>query len=318
MSTLTPTKPSVSVVVPTYNAVDFIEQALARVFDQTLLPGEVVVVDDCSTDNTENVVLSIARGSRVPITFLRLDHNTGSPSRPLNTGIAKASGQLIVTLDQDDLLRPEKIELSLEALSSLNTSFAIGRFSIVGFEEGDMTPIWPTAQFSEISDYLQPDAKFSLLEQKPAFKALLNKNFTGTCSNFCFDKSLWRKVGGFNERIRTCSDLDFVLKVVMETPIAVIDRVLVDYRWQRNSLNHSNLRKTDLELNEVRLAAIDRKPAWAGDERADLEDSGVHAARLALKHGDWSGAASMLKLLLTSGSLSSVVKRRLASADSKQ
>ena len=317
MSTSTSIKPSVSVVIPTYNAVDFIEQTLATIFEQTHLPGEVVIVDDCSTDNTENVVLSIARRSTVPITFFRLDHNTGSPSKPLNTGIAKASGQSIVTLDQDDLLRREKIELSLEALSSLNTSFAVGRFSILGFEEGDMTPIWPTEQFSDISDYLKPDAKVSLLEQQPAFKALLNRNFTGTCSNFCFDKDLWRKVGGFNERIMTCADLDFVLKVVMETPIAIIDQVLVDYRWQRNSLNHSNLRKTDLELNEVRLSAIDRKPDWAGDERAVLEDSGVHAAKLALKHRDWSGAASMLKLLLTSGSISSVVKRRLASAGSK-
>lgn len=303
--------PSVSVVIPTYNGASFIEETLSAIFAQTHAPDEVLIVDDCSTDQIESVVASIAVQSLTPIRFTRLPRNTGTPSKPLNVGISNAKSEYILTLDQDDLMRPRRVEASLNALSAFPKSdFAIGRFSILGFEEGDVGKVWPTTQFSDICDYIDPAAEFSLLDSKAAFAALLLKNFAGSTSNFCFRKTLWERIGGFDESIKTCVDLDFILRVVLESSIVIINEVLFDYRWRESSLNHANTRKTDLELTKVRLSAASIRPEWAGEQRLVLEDCAVHAAKLALKHGDLPGLSSILKTLLTSVEFGPLLKRK--------
>ena len=303
--------PSVSVVIPTYNGASFIGETLSAVFAQTYSPDEVLIVDDCSTDQIESVVASIAHQSLIPIRFTQLPKNTGGPSKPLNVGISNAKGEFILTLDQDDLMRPRRVEASLKALQAFPTcGFAIGRFSILGFAEGDLGQIWPTTQFSDICDYIDPVAEFSLLDSKAAFAALLLKNFAGSTSNFCFRKPLWAKIGGFDESIKTCTDLDFILRVVLESPIVIINEVLFDYRWRESSLNHASARKTDLELTKVRLSAASAKPDWAGEQRLVLEDCAIHAARLALKQGDLPGLYSVLITLLKNGEFRTLLKRK--------
>src|SRR5215831_784243 len=143
--------PSVSVVIPAYNGASFIRETLSAIFAQTHPPDEVLIVDDCSTEQIESLVASITCESVTPIRFTRLPRNTGTPSRPLNVGISNAKSEYILTLDQDDLMRPRRVEASLNALSAFPESgFAIGRFSILGFEEGDVGKVWPTTQFSDI------------------------------------------------------------------------------------------------------------------------------------------------------------------------
>ncbi len=303
---------SVSVVISTYNGASFIGETLSAIFAQTRRPDEVLIVDDASTDEIESVVASLAREAPTPVRFERLPQNAGSPSKPLNVGISKAIGEFVLTLDQDDLMRPRRVEASLKALRAFpNAGFATGRFSILGFAEGDLKKIWPTTQFSDISDHIDPAAEFSLLDSKPAFAALLVKNFAGSASNFCFTKSLWEKIGGFDETIKTCSDLDFILRVVLETPIVIINEVLFDYRWRESSLNHSDARKTDLELTQVRLLAASARPDWAGEQRLVLEDSAVHAAGVALKSGDLPELISVLNTLLKNGEFGTLLKRKL-------
>ena len=295
---------SVSVVISTYNGAAFIADALRSVFGQTHQPDEIIVVDDGSADETPAVVAAIANGAPIPIKFTRLSTNSGGPSRPLNTGISLARGDIIALLDQDDLMRPRRIEVQLKSISqSPECSLAIGRFSIMGNAEGDMTPIWPTPQFSDLTGQLSVDAEFSIPDSKAAFLALMIKNFAGSSSNFCFTKESWRRIGGFDETIKTCVDLDFILKAVLSGPILIINETLFDYRWRSESLNHSNARKTDLELAVVRLRTAFAKPEWAGERRRALEDDAVHVARLALRLGDLAGVALVLKTFLRNGGL---------------
>ena len=94
--------PSVSVVIPTYNASPFIRETLASVFAQTRLPDEVIVVDDCSSDGTAALADSLVATAPVPLRIIRLPKNTGGPAAPTNAGIAEASGDIIATLDHDD------------------------------------------------------------------------------------------------------------------------------------------------------------------------------------------------------------------------
>jgi glycosyltransferase involved in cell wall biosynthesis len=96
--------PTVSVVIPAYNAERFLAEALESVFAQTTPAAEVIVVDDGSTDATPEV----ARSFRA-VTLIEQQHRGVSVAR--NTGVRASKGELIAFLDADDMWYPEKLEL---------------------------------------------------------------------------------------------------------------------------------------------------------------------------------------------------------------
>lgn len=103
--------PLVSVIIPMYNAAKFIPQTLESLLYQTMKDFEVVVVDDCSTDNSVEVVESFAdRFKEGQLHVLKLSNNTGSPGLPRNVGIKFAHGKYIVFLDSDDLFTKTALE----------------------------------------------------------------------------------------------------------------------------------------------------------------------------------------------------------------
>lgn len=110
----------VSVIIPTWNRVDMLSEAIMSVLNQTYGNLEVLVCDDGSTDNSEEFVKSI-KDERIK--WLPGSHS-GLPSIPRNRGIRNAKGYWLAFLDSDDLWQPEKLELQLNSLH-LNKTFAI-------------------------------------------------------------------------------------------------------------------------------------------------------------------------------------------------
>ena len=99
----------VSVVIPAYNAGDFIQATLATVAAQTIMPREVIVVDDGSSDNTCAVVEAFSHANpQLRLCLLREPHRGPGASR--NAGVQAASGSWIAFLDSDDLWAPQKLE----------------------------------------------------------------------------------------------------------------------------------------------------------------------------------------------------------------
>ncbi len=94
----------VSVVIPTYNAEQTIGKAVKSVLSQTYAPYEIIVVDDCSTDNTVNVLRSFQ-----DLKIIHLKINSG-PSIARNHGWDQATGDIIAFLDSDDEWHPEKLQ----------------------------------------------------------------------------------------------------------------------------------------------------------------------------------------------------------------
>ena len=111
--------PLVSVIIPMYNAARFIPQTLESLLYQTMQDFEVVLIDDCSTDNSATIAESYLEkfGGRLKIIFL--PKNTGKPGLPRNVGIQFARGEYIAFLDADDLYTPT----ALEELSTLAEKF---------------------------------------------------------------------------------------------------------------------------------------------------------------------------------------------------
>ena len=111
--------PLVSVVIPMFNAAKFIPQTLESLLYQTLTDFEVVVVDDCSTDNSIEVVESFSERFGGRLKVIKLPKNTGTPGLPRNVGIQIARGKYIAFLDSDDLFT----KTALEELSTLAEKF---------------------------------------------------------------------------------------------------------------------------------------------------------------------------------------------------
>lgn len=103
---------SISVVMPTYNRADYIEKALDSLMQQTEKPVEIIVVDDGSTDDTEERVRRHALGSRIQ--YKHQSNQGASVAR--NLGVQIARGDLIVFLDSDDMLEPLHHEVALSVL----------------------------------------------------------------------------------------------------------------------------------------------------------------------------------------------------------
>ena len=113
-------EPLVSVVIPTYNSEKTIGRALASVFAQTYTPVEIIIADDCSTDNTVTAIENLQNST---IQIVRMESN-GGPAKARNAGIDAAKGEYIAFLDSDDEWLPEKLAKQVEMLES-NASLSI-------------------------------------------------------------------------------------------------------------------------------------------------------------------------------------------------
>jgi len=105
-----PDRPLISVVMPVYNAEQYVGEAIASILAQTYPHWELIIVDDGSTDGSAGVVREFAaRDARIRPIFL--EHG-GAPCAQ-NVGIAAAQGELIARLDQDDIALPERLAVQL-------------------------------------------------------------------------------------------------------------------------------------------------------------------------------------------------------------
>ena len=101
-------RPSVAIIIPTFNAESFVSRAIGSALSQTLPAAEIIVVDDCSTDGTRAVVEQVAR-TEPRLRLLTMPRN-GGPSAARNTAIAAASSEWVAVLDADDAFEPGRLE----------------------------------------------------------------------------------------------------------------------------------------------------------------------------------------------------------------
>jgi len=123
----------VSIVTPTYNSEAFILQTIESVQNQTYKNWEMIIVDDCSIDNTANIVTEKATSDK-RIQFYKLENNSGA-GVARNFAIDKASGTYIAFLDSDDLWKHDKLEKQLNFLVTNKLPFTYSFYDCIN-EEG--------------------------------------------------------------------------------------------------------------------------------------------------------------------------------------
>jgi teichuronic acid biosynthesis glycosyltransferase TuaG len=119
----------VSIIMPTYNVGELVKDTVGTVLFQTYSNWELLIIDDCSSDNTQSILQDLAsHDSRIKCYFSSQNLGAGS-SR--NIGLSNSNGQYIAFLDSDDLWEPEKLELQINFMNQKNAPICHTSFSFI-------------------------------------------------------------------------------------------------------------------------------------------------------------------------------------------
>ncbi len=199
--------PKVSVILPTYNRAYIIEKAIQSVLNQTYQDFEIIVIDDGSIDNTEEIIKELQEKDN-RIRYLRLNINKGA-SHARNEGIKIAQGEYITFQDSDAEWVIDKLEKQMKVIetSSENIVIYCGFWRIDGDEK----------------TYI-PDINISNREGN-IHKELLKGNFVDTPSILLPKKNL-EKVGMFDEKLPALEDWDLAIRLSKYYEFKLIDETL--------------------------------------------------------------------------------------------
>lgn len=142
--------PSITVVVPAYNAAETVARTLDSLVAQTFRDFEVVVVDDASNDTTCDVAQNYA--DRLPgLRFVRREKNSGGVGAPRNDGVRAARGTYVMFLDSDDELPAEACEVLVEGARKAGADITSGQTLRVNHGRGSVKPWQPELYAAERS-----------------------------------------------------------------------------------------------------------------------------------------------------------------------
>lgn len=192
-------RPSVSVVMPCYNAGKYVAEAVRSVLEQTYRDFELITVNDCSTDNTCEMLQSLAEDPR-----LRIEHlprNSGQ-TVAANHGLALAQGNFVKFFDADDVMAPRMLELQLQRLQGREDCVASAEWG--RFYNDDLSTYRPSRQ----SVWRDMDAREWLVESWMDARPMMQ------CGLWLLPKALLDKTGGWDERLSLINDFEFFARIL--------------------------------------------------------------------------------------------------------
>jgi len=145
--------PLVTVIMPAYNAAPFIEEAIASVMTQTVTDWELIIIDDCSKDDTFSVA-QCSIGCEPRIRLLRNERNLGV-SKTRNRGLDMSTGRYIAFLDSDDVWHPEKLEKQLTKLQETGAGICYCSYGIIDIYGETIKADYIVPETAEYADILK-------------------------------------------------------------------------------------------------------------------------------------------------------------------
>jgi glycosyltransferase involved in cell wall biosynthesis len=241
---------TVSVIIPAYQSSTTIVDAIQSVFNQTIKRDlEVVVVDDGSTDGTEEVL----RPWMGNITFLRQENQGSASAR--NRGIQHATGDIVAFLDADDLWLPEKLGLQLP-LFEKNAKVGLVFGNLKYWSEGRMQP---TTYFD-----LMPPARGHV------FHELFATNFVPTSSTLV-RRQVFQQVGFFDESFRIVQDYHLWLRIASLWEFDYVRDPVAIYRISSQQVSKNLVRASSLLLQVKEDIYRSNSELFDGMDRRILE-----------------------------------------------
>ena len=200
-----------SIVLPVYNGEKYLAESIESVLQQTYQNWELIIIDDCSSDSTPNIVKSyVLKDDRIH--YYRNEKNKKLPGS-LNAGFKKTKGDYLTWTSDDNRYRSNAIERLLAVLKQNNCQFVFSAYSIMD-ENGVI-----------IKDRVL---------KKNAAKELPVHNVVGAC--FMYTRTVYEKVGDYDTELFLTEDFDYWQRIYAEFGAVYIQDILYDYRMHSASL----------------------------------------------------------------------------------
>ena len=207
--------PRVSIILPVYNGAECVSNSIDSVLAQTYKDFELIVVNDCSTDNTLEILQKYAgRDNRVKAYTNEVNKKL---PRTLNAGFEHATGEYLTWTSDDNMYRPEAIERMVKFLDD-NSDCAM--------VYTDMTLV------NELGDEIKEELKVAA---QP--KELRIRSICGAC--FMYRSSVAKQVGEYNPDLFLAEDFDYWIRISEVSKIMPLHENLYTYRLQPASLSGS-------------------------------------------------------------------------------
>ena len=190
---------NISVVIPTYNRCELLRRALLSVFSQTLLPAEVAVIDDGSTDGTNTMI----RNEFPAVSYYRQENRGVSSAR--NLGIQHTTGDWLAFLDSDDEWLPEKLIRQTSALAA-NPESKICHTEELWIRNG--IRVNPAKKYAKKGGWI-----FTQCLPHCAISP----------STLMVHRSVFKDIGLFDTRLPVCEDYDLWLRITANYPVLLIE-----------------------------------------------------------------------------------------------
>lgn len=215
---MTDSRPSVSIIIPTYNCETYIAETINSVLGQTLKDLELIIVDDGSTDNTREIAASYGGSVRL------LAQRNAGVCAARNHGIREAAGRHICLMDHDDYWFPEKLELQVEEMKRRPEVGLVYSTFLWWFP--DDHGVFPAPEsFSDLMGETGIDEEFSGW----IYHLLLLDCWVLT-SAALIRAEVFDKCGVFDESLPYSEDWDLWLRISREYPFIKLKRPLTLYR----------------------------------------------------------------------------------------
>lgn len=239
--------PLVTVIIPVYNGINFIHEAIDCAIEQTYSPLEIVVINDGSTDEGATEAVALSYGDKIRY----ISKPNGGVSSALNMAIEASNGEYFSWLSHDDLYYPDKIEKEVAFLNRIIT------------EESDIDPkkvvihcatesIDKNGRVIKVPDYHGVD------ERETNIKVILDNVYCYRLSgcSFLLPKAAYYDVGGFREDIHTVSDVEYWYRLLFRDYhfYCLTRERLVKNRSHGKQVGKTKVNLFEKELNELHIS----------------------------------------------------------------
>jgi glycosyltransferase involved in cell wall biosynthesis len=209
----------VSIITPVYNSADYITEAILSVKDQIYPDWELLIVDDCSVDETEQVIRKFVEDDK-RIRYFKLEKNSGA-GVARNKGIQESKGKYIAFLDSDDKWYPEKLSTQIAIMEGKQYEFTYTDYLIINQESGKEIP-------------------FEALLDKVTYSDEIRFNYVA-CSTVIYNREKLGKV--YMPDLRNRQDWALWIQLLKKTDAAYrIKKKLTIYLQRKDSISGSKFK----------------------------------------------------------------------------
>ncbi len=246
----------VSVIIPNYNHALYLKQRIDSVLNQTYQDFELIILDDCSTDNSREVIEAYRHHPKVS-GIVYNEKNSGSTFKQWNKGMALAQGKYIWIAESDDVAERHLLERLVAKLEA-NSQIGLAYCNSYDIDEHNQTCIGYTGFYTELDPVLWTQ-DFTMEGLRLVKKFMCYRNIVPNASAAVLRRSLVQEIGPANENFRLNGDWLYWASILAKSDVAYVAEPLNYFRRHTNNVRSATVLNGTAILVLTRVIGVLKK-----------------------------------------------------------